>query len=103
LVRFQVGPLKGPLQRCKGPFLMFAPRKAPKRQVFLMEEQEKIERRTFVGDTGTMGFDGYAGFRMGREYQLRYTREFDEVRIAALDYAATPGRILTLEAEQFDK
>jgi hypothetical protein len=63
---------------------------------------EHIERRTFVGETGTMAFDGYAGFRMGQSYQLRYTREFDEVRIA-LDHAATPGRILTLKAEQFDK
>jgi hypothetical protein len=51
---------------------------------------EHIERRTFVGESGTMAFDGYAGFRMGREYQLRYTREFDEVRIA-LDHAAQPG------------
>jgi hypothetical protein len=37
-----------------------------------------------------MAFDGYAGFRMGCEYQLRYTREFDEVRIA-LDHASQLG------------
>jgi hypothetical protein len=63
---------------------------------------EHIERRTFVGETGTMAFDGYAGFRMGREYQLRYTREFDDVRIA-LDHAATPGIVLTITTEQFGK
>jgi hypothetical protein len=51
---------------------------------------EHIERRTFVGGTGTAAFDDYAGFRMGREYQLRYTREFDQVRIA-LDHAAIAG------------
>jgi hypothetical protein len=67
-----------------------------------MENQEHIERRTFVGETGTMAFDGYAGFRMGREYQLRYTREFDEVRIA-LDHAQTPGIVLTITTEQFGK
>jgi hypothetical protein len=63
---------------------------------------EHIERRTYVGETAVGAFDGYAGFRLGREYQLRYTREFDEVRIA-LDHAATPGLVLTLKAEQFNK
>jgi hypothetical protein len=38
---------------------------------------EHIERRTYVGETGTMSFDGYAGFRMNQSYPLRYTREFD--------------------------
>jgi hypothetical protein len=67
-----------------------------------MEEHEKIERRTFVGETGNAAFDGYAGFRMGREYQLRYTREFDQVRIA-LDHAATLGLVSTMTVEQFNK
>jgi hypothetical protein len=67
-----------------------------------MDNQEHIERCTFVGETGTMAFDGYAGFRMNQSYQLRYTREFDEVRIA-LDHAVMPGRILTLEVEKFNK
>ncbi|RZK32439.1 MAG: hypothetical protein EOO63_01350 [Hymenobacter sp.] len=34
-----------------------------------MENQEQIERRTFDG-SGAM--DGYAGFRVGQSYQLRY-------------------------------
>jgi hypothetical protein len=44
----------------------------------------------------------FAGFRTGREYQLRYTGEFDEVHIA-LDHAPTPGLVLTLEVEKFNK
>jgi hypothetical protein len=63
---------------------------------------EHIERRTYVGETSTSAFDGFAGFRLGRSYQLRYTREFDEVRIA-LDHAAQPGLILTLAVKDFDK
>jgi hypothetical protein len=63
---------------------------------------EHIERRTYVGETGTSAFDGFAGFRLNQSYQLRYTREFDEVRIA-LDHAATPGLIMTLEVAKFDK
>jgi hypothetical protein len=67
-----------------------------------MDNQEHIERRTFASETGTISFDGYAGFRMGKEYQLRYTREFNEVRIA-LDHAPTSGRVLTITVEQFNK
>jgi hypothetical protein len=39
---------------------------------------------------------------MGKEYQLRYTREFNEVRIA-LDHAPTPGQVLTLPVVNFNK
>ncbi|MGI4819866.1 MAG: hypothetical protein ACRYFV_01535 [Janthinobacterium lividum] len=68
-----------------------------------MENQEHIERRTYVGETGsTQAFDGFAGFRIGKSYQLRYTREFDEVRIA-LDHAATPGLVSTRTVENFNK
>lgn len=67
-----------------------------------MENQKHIERRTYVGETGTSAFDGFAGFHLTQSYQLRYTREFAEARIE-LDHAATLGRILTLKVEQFDK
>lgn len=67
-----------------------------------MEDQEKIERRTYVGATSTMGFDGWASFGIGQQYQLRYIREFDEVRIV-LDHASTPDRVLTITVEQFGK
>jgi hypothetical protein len=63
---------------------------------------EHIERRTYVGETAVGAFDGFAGFRIGQSYQLRYTREFDEVRIA-LDHAATPGLVSTMTVEQFNK
>jgi hypothetical protein len=39
---------------------------------------------------------------MGKEYQLRYTRESDEVRLA-LDYAPQQGRVLTITVENFNK
>jgi hypothetical protein len=65
-------------------------------------ENEHIERCTFVGETGTMAFDGYAGFRMNQSYQLRYTREFDDVRVQ-LDYAQQPGQVLTLPMDKFVK
>jgi hypothetical protein len=63
---------------------------------------EHIERRTYVGETAVGAFDGFAGFRIGQSYQLRYTREFDEVRIA-LDHAATPGLVSTMTVENFNK
>jgi hypothetical protein len=63
---------------------------------------EHIERRTFIGETGTMAFDDYAGFRMGQSYQLRYTQEFDDVRIQ-LDHAPQPGQVLTLPLKDFNK
>jgi hypothetical protein len=63
---------------------------------------EHIERRTYVGETGTSAFDGFAGFRLNKECRLRYAREFDEVRIA-LDHAPQLGRVMTLTVEQFNK
>jgi hypothetical protein len=44
-----------------------------------MDNQEHIERRTYVVEPAVGAFDGFAGFRLGREYELRYTREFDEI------------------------
>jgi hypothetical protein len=66
-----------------------------------MENQEQIERRTFVGLTGTPAFDGMAGFRIGQSYQLRFTRLGDgNVRIE-LDHAPQPGRQLVVNEEEF--
>ena len=67
-----------------------------------MDTHEQIERRTFVGEMGTQAFDGWAGFRIGQSYQLRYTREFDEVRIA-LDHAGPGAGPLVVTVEQFGK
>jgi hypothetical protein len=59
---------------------------------FFMETHEHIERRTFVGETSTSAFDGFAGFRLGKEYQLRYTCDLDELRISQNKYAkSTPA------------
>ena len=33
-----------------------------------MNNQEQIERRTFVGETDTPAFDAMAGFRVGQSY-----------------------------------
>jgi hypothetical protein len=57
-----------------------------------------LDSRFDARRTGT----GFAGFRLNKEYQLRYTREFDEVSIA-LDHAPTPNQVLTLTVEQFNK
>lgn len=41
---------------------------------------DSTETRTYVGETGGQAFDGMAGFRIGRQYEFSYTKEFDEVR-----------------------
>jgi hypothetical protein len=63
---------------------------------------EHSERRTFVGETGTRAHDGMAGFVIGREYQLSYTREFDEVRIK-IPHGSPSAGPLVLSVEQFGK
>jgi len=47
----------------------------------------------------------FAGFRIGQQYQLSYTKEFDQVRIV-LDHHehVSPGAgTLVLTSEQFEK
>jgi hypothetical protein len=63
------------------------------------------ETRTYVGDSHGHAFDGMAGFRIGQQYQLTYTKEFDEVRIV-LDHHehVSPGAgPLVVSVEQFEK
>jgi hypothetical protein len=67
-----------------------------------MDNHEQIERRTFVGETATQAFDGFAGFRIGKSYQLRYTREFDKVRVE-LDHASPGAGPLVVSVEEFNK
>jgi hypothetical protein len=64
--------------------------------------ETSTETRTYVGETSTQAFDGFVGFRVGQSYQLRYTREFDEVRIAR-DHAAPGAGPLVVSVEQFGK
>jgi hypothetical protein len=47
-------------------------------------------------------FDGMAGFRIGQTYELRYTKEFDEVRIE-LPHGSPGAGPLVLTVEQFLK
>jgi hypothetical protein len=56
-----------------------------------------LDSRFYARQTGITPIDGYAGFRMGRKYQLLYTWtwEFDEVRIAQ-DHAQQLDRLLTI-------
>ena len=39
------------------------------------------ETRTFVGETGTQVYEGWAGFIIGQTYALTYTQEGDEVLV----------------------
>jgi hypothetical protein len=71
----------------------------------MLMENSTTETRTFVGETATAVDDGYAGFRIGQQYQLTYTKEFDEVRIVLVHHAhVSPGAgPLVLTSEQFEK
>jgi hypothetical protein len=33
----------------------------------------RTETRMYVGQTGTHAFDGFAGYRVGQVYEMRYT------------------------------
>lgn len=62
----------------------------------------ETETRMFVGDTATHAFDGYAGFRIGQLYQLRFTRDDDQVAIE-LDHGAPGAFQLVVSEAQFAK
>ena len=60
------------------------------------------ETRTFVGETGTRAHDAWAGFVIDRQYQLSYTKEFDEVRLQIPH--GSPGAVpLVLTSAEFEK
>jgi hypothetical protein len=64
-----------------------------------------IETRTFIGESGTPAFDGYAGFRIGQRYELRVERRDDSTVAVGLDHAhCTPGvGPMVVSKEQFEK
>jgi hypothetical protein len=68
----------------------------------MLMENSTTETRTFVGETATAMDDGYAGFRIGQQYQLTYTKEFNEVRIV-LPHGSPGAEPLVLTSEQFEK
>lgn len=61
------------------------------------------ETRTFVGESATAVGDGYAGFRRGRQYQLRYERDGDQVRVLLDHEHCAPGLSSEMSAAQFER
>ena len=63
------------------------------------------ETRTFIGETGTQAFDGWAGFRVGQTYQLQVEHRGDTVAIILNHHAhVSPGAgPLVVTSEQFEK
>jgi len=43
------------------------------------------ETRTFVGETGTQVYDGWAGFRIGQAYELHVEHRADSTVAAGAD------------------
>jgi hypothetical protein len=63
-----VGPLKRPLQQCKGRFFILD-NESGNKIIFFMSGHTS-ETRTYTGTTsGPGGFDGYAGLTLGTSYQ----------------------------------
>jgi hypothetical protein len=63
-----------------------------------MEQHEQIERRTF-GSGGAL--DGYAGFRTGQSYQLRYTVLDNGYVSIEMDHAREGVEPLVIPATNF--
>jgi len=60
---------------------------------------------TFVGETATSVGDGYAGFRVGRTYELQVARRDDGTVAIVLDhheYVSTGAGPLVVTQAQFD-
>jgi hypothetical protein len=61
---------------------------------------------TFVGETATSVGDGYAGFRIGRSYELQVERRDDGTVSIVMDHHehVSPGvGPLVVTSEQFEK
>lgn len=58
--------------------------------------------RTYVGETGTQAFDGWAGFRIGQSYDLTITRHENGDVDITLDHEGRE-RDLTLTADQWER
>lgn len=63
------------------------------------------EMRTYVGQAGTVAVDGYAGFQVGRQYDLTILRRYDGTVVLRLTHL--PGKVGTswmyLSKEQFER
>jgi hypothetical protein len=54
----------------------------------------------YTGETGTAAYDGWAGFVIGRQYELVIEQDFDEV-LVHLPHA--PGQQARMSTENFRK
>jgi len=59
--------------------------------------------RTFIGQPETRFFDGYAGFRIGQTYQLRYRTAEDGTVKIAMDHVGQPLAEVGVTAELFEE
>jgi len=55
----------------------------------------------FIGQTNTRAIDGFAGFRIGQVYSLRYRREDKGVVVIELDHLRGGGQ-LAMTAGEFE-
>lgn len=60
------------------------------------------ETRTFVGETGTQAFDGWAGLRIGQAYTFEVTSQGNGDVDLTFEYLGRE-RDMTLTAEQWAK
>lgn len=64
------------------------------------------ETRTFIGETSTIVSDGYAGFRIGRTYQLEVEHRVDDTVAITLNHHehVSPGAgPMVITEEQYGK
>ena len=64
------------------------------------------ELRTFVGDVVNGIADGFADFRLGQQYQLKYERQGTGLVTVMLDHQAHENpaeRLLAVKEAQFEK
>ncbi|MGI4834617.1 MAG: hypothetical protein ACRYFK_14270 [Janthinobacterium lividum] len=61
------------------------------------------ETRTYVGQTGTQAFDGFAGFRLGQVYELRYERRGGQVAVALVHPHGVEGLELLVSEGEFER
>jgi hypothetical protein len=54
---------------------------------------------TFVGQAGTQAIDGFAGFHIGKTYELRYRREDRGAVVIELDHLRGGGQVAITAAE----
>jgi hypothetical protein len=69
----------------------------------MADQNEQIERRTYVGETGTYALGSMADFRVGQSYQLHFTRLGDGNVSIELNHAPKLGQYLVVQEVDFEK